>query len=240
VVVLGIALIALCSPARAQEETAVERAEALHDRGLEALDQLRFARARDLFMESFDIYPSLGTAFNLGLAYRGTGQARAALEIWERVLAGELGPLSDEQRGQVEELASEVRTQVAHLEIRIELPARATVTIDGEEIGVVTRGAARDVPLDPGRRVVSLRADGYETSVRAIPLAAGARERLSVRMRPIPVGDTSVFEEPLFWTIAGIVIAAGAAVAIFFATGPHYEDPTSNEPFGVVTALSFP
>jgi hypothetical protein len=237
IVLVCVAVVGLvhAGPAAAQEDE-IDRARRLHDEGLELLHALRFADARDRFRASLEASPGIGAAFNLGLALRGTGEARAAVDIWTRLLADELGELSAEQRAQVEALVEEVRPLIGTLHLRIQGPPRASLRIDGESSGEVERDDTRALMLDPGRHVLTLRAPGHETAERTVVLNRGEDTPLTLALEPLDTGG-GVFTSPWFWTAVGVVVVGALTAVLVVATGPHYGDPVSQPPFGTVATL---
>lgn len=101
----------------------------------------------------------------------------------------------------------------------------ATVTIDGERVGVTPIAAAR---LAPGPHAVMVTAVGFMGARREVELDPGERERLditlvassAVPMDEVIVADGTVptgnqwYEEWWVWTIVGGVVIVGAGVGI--------------------------
>lgn len=221
------------SAATASDET---RAEALHVRGAAALLDARFAAARDFFRQAMQLVPNGGSAYNLALALRGTGESLAAIAAFEGILAGEFGPVSDERRHDIERWIVEERGALAVIELSIEGPAAAQLRVDGSELGRVEGVSPRRLSLDAGRRALSLRAEGYETREEVV-FAARASE-VSLRLTLTPLEEQrSVFERPAFWVVVGVLVLATVAAGVAIALGPYEESPQSEMPFGVATAL---
>lgn len=92
----------------------------------------------------------------------------------------------------------------------------AAVRVDGRLLG---RGPARyEVPS--GRRLLLLSAPGFRDAERTVSLLPGQSLRMTLRLRPENEGPAFV-RSPVFWVVAGLVVVAGAGVAIAATTlGP--------------------
>ena len=166
----------------------VRRAEEEFLRGDEALNELRFGDARDSFELSQELYPDRGTAYNLGQAYRGTGQFVEAKAIWTQLLEGEFGELSSEQGQDVAAALEEIDDWPVRLCVTVVGPARARLTLgDVEAEGLAGVPTCRDV--NPGRLVVRVDADGYVADERRLSLPRSGNESLT--LAPAPVERTS-------------------------------------------------
>jgi hypothetical protein len=65
----------------------------------------------------------------------------------------------------------------------------ARVYVDDVFVGRAAELGGRTLGVPSGTRRVEVRADGYFTAYRDVPVAKGARERLEVALRPVPVGE---------------------------------------------------
>ncbi|MGE0792445.1 MAG: hypothetical protein AB7S26_42615 [Sandaracinaceae bacterium] len=231
---LLLLVVAVAPRAAAQEEGgSSERAEALFNRGMEALEGLRFADARDRFRASLGAYPNGATAFNLGLAYRGLGESRAAIEVWSGLLDGRYGELAGEQLEEVSRLVAEERTRLARLEVRTTVDAPLSVRIDGEDMDEIAPESRQIYVLDAGRHILVGRAEGFEVAERTVQLTAGEDERLTLTLAPQTRVDGAIYEEAWFWTVLGVLVLGGAAAGVLAGVF-LYADPQPTAPFGVV------
>ncbi len=227
----------LCAASTSYAQSAEARALALFNEGMTALQEFRFSEARSLFEESLREYVEPGAAFNLGLAHRGAGDSMAAIEQWTRLLNGQYGDLDDAQRTQVESLVREEREALAHLEVRLGAHSETVelrIRIDGEEQDAIETGRRNFYVLNPGRHVLTGRAAGFETVEERVELARGERSSLDLTLTALPVTRVRVWQRAWFWTLLGVVVLAGVATAVGFATGPHYRNVDGVAPLGVV------
>jgi len=239
----GVALLVLVAGlgagtrAAAQAPEAAERARVLHQEGAAALLDARFAVARDLFREAMSLAPNGGSAFNLALSLRGTGESLEAIAMFERMLSGALGPVSEERTRDIERWIVEERGALAVIEVSIAGAPRASVRVDGVELGEIERSSPRRLRLDAGRRALSVRATGYGVVEQVLFAERATETRLTLTLEPMERAQ-SVFESVGFWVAAGAVLLAGVAVGVAVALGPYEEPAMSYEPFGVATALT--
>ena len=177
--VLGVMLvIVLVSSAHAQRSN-VARARRLFAEGLQLLESGRAPEARERFRASMAASPNAGTAFNLGMALRGTGEVLGALDVFERLLQEEFGALDPEQRGELSALVRALRGDVAHLDVEVE-GTDLRLRVDGE-LTAIEAGRAT-LELDPGRHRLTVDSRSYEPIARDVTLAPG--ERGTVRLAP--------------------------------------------------------
>ena len=118
------ALLALLAPAPlfAADAGRESEARALFERAAERLRAGQFAEARDLLNQSLALASKPATAFNLSVAYRGTGESMRAAELLRRLRGGELGELEPEQRKEVLALLRAVEAEIGTLEVRRAAP----------------------------------------------------------------------------------------------------------------------
>ncbi len=170
--------------ARRQFEDAVERLEAG-----------RFAEARDMLNQSLALAPNPATAFNLGVAYRGTGETLRAVEVLSSLLAAKYGPVKGERRAEVRALLAAVRAEVATLTIETRGAPSADVRIDGRSFGSSVDGGRVVANVDAGERVVTVAAEDRIPVERRVRVARGARLTVLLELEPTPqarVGTLSV------------------------------------------------
>jgi len=182
------ALVALGAPARAQEsaEDDATRARQLFEEGVAALHAEDLERAAIVFGQSLDLRPHVATAFNLAGALRDLGRQTAAVAVYDGLLEGSYGDLSEEQRAEVDEMRGVALAATAILEVRVEGADAAAVTVDDVPIGEARRGAPLAHRHDAGYRVVRARTDDGREAMRRLSLGAGATEAVELVL-PSPV-----------------------------------------------------
>lgn len=217
----------------AAQESAMER----HQLGAAALLEARFAQARDFFREAMNLAPNGGSAYNLALALRGTGESTEAISLFEQLLDGEFGPVGETQAEDMRRWIVEERGALATVEVSVEGPTEAALRVDGRGIGIATLGRPLTLHLDAGRRTLMAEADGFRIAEEVIFAERASQTRLTLSLEA-NAPERRIFEKPGFWVVVGLVVAAGITAGIVAALGPYESDPESSEPFGVATALS--
>jgi hypothetical protein len=229
-----LVMIVLAQLVHAQDDDA--RALELHQLGAEALRDARFARARDLFREAMELSPNGGSAYNLALALRGTGESTEAIAVFERILSGELGEVSPTRAEDIRRWIIEERGALSTLELAIDGALGARLSLDGRELGTVTRDTPLRVQIDAGRRTILARADGFEPLEQTLFAERAAEQRIELHMRTLPA--RGLFEEPAFWITAGSVLLVAIGVSLIAGFAPYQSPPESYTPFGVAYALT--
>ncbi|MFO0682699.1 MAG: hypothetical protein U0234_11635 [Sandaracinus sp.] len=181
-------------------------------------DAGRYAEAQALFRRANELAPSGRTLRGLGMASFELRQYVAAVHALEASLAATERPLTESQRAHVEELLARARAFVSRVEVQLE-PADATLRIDGQ---IPTAEPDASVLVDPGRHVVVIAREGYESETLDLVLAPGTPHQLAiglVRHAESVAPGSSAPEEGLAWAGAGVGIAAVAAVAVAATLG---------------------
>ena len=164
--------ILACAPtgfAHAQDDAARAESRQRFERGIELLGDAAYADAVRELEAARSLYPTASIHFNLGLAYRGTGRARDAIDSFERFLAA-VGDTGDPARvAEVNRYLRTLRATLARLRIRV-APPNAQVSIDGEPVAV----GETEIALDPGRHVVVATAPEHAELGREMALAPGS------------------------------------------------------------------
>lgn len=162
--------------------TAEDAARAAFVRGLEALQARRFGEAVLNFEEAVRQRPTPLTQYNLGLAYRGTGRYREAIETFGRYLAEPEPGVLPERLAAIRAAIDQMRQSLVRLSITV-TPTEATLRVDGRPVAI----EAGIAMLDPGTHVLELSAPGHQPDSREMSLPPGGQAVLSVNLRPVPV-----------------------------------------------------
>ena len=169
---------ASASPAPAQDD-----ADRLFREGNELYKQKRFADAEALFEKAFAKKPAHDIAANLGYVelyqnklVEAAEHLAYAVRIWPPT------GKDDKRQGATERLAK-VKAEIATLTIEVNV-AGAHVTIGEREVG--TSPLAGEVFADAGRVVVRVKREGYVDAERAIDVAKGSAQTVSVVLEAVP------------------------------------------------------
>jgi len=164
--------------------TREQDARTLFDRAVSSLRQGQFAEARDLLSQSLVLAERPATAFNLGVAYRGTGESLRAIETLQALLAGRYGKLDADQKSDVEALLRAVEIEVSSIEVSARGAAKVEVRIDGRKVGDLSDGESRVFRVDGGERLVSAFAPDYVPYERRVHVERGKRLRVAFALTP--------------------------------------------------------
>ncbi|MDB4977696.1 MAG: hypothetical protein JWN48_6037 [Myxococcaceae bacterium] len=222
-------------PVRAEDASAPPGYVEAVDRGMRELDLRNYAEAREEFRRAHELQPSARTFRALGFVefeLRNYGECAGFLE---QALASKVKPLEPKMRRDVEDLLTRARRYLGelHLEVR---PKQASVIVDGV---VMQLGDQASLVLEVGEHTVEVQADGHVSERRVIQVKGGQRSDLHVVLGPLASSSslprvslseggrkdwgeparrpTRLYKNPWLWTGVA-VLAAGAAVAIFYAT----------------------
>jgi tetratricopeptide (TPR) repeat protein len=240
--VLGLLLALPLAPApvRAEEppKAATELARKRFQEGARAFSEGRFKDAIDLFLDANRVDPNPAFAYNIGLAYEELGDASNALR-WYRDYLRALPDAPDRK---------EIEPRIAHAEQHLRergvqqvtllsTPPGATLTIDGQRIGVTPWTGE----LVPGRHAIELELRGYvdltdefelpsdhavdvPVTLQAVPQAAAPTKALAPAPAPVPAEEDVHRSKglsrvgPLTWTAFGVGAAGlGAALGLEMA-----------------------
>ncbi len=166
----------MTSPLRAQ----TSQEHDARQRFVEAVEELRvgrFPEAREMLQRLLASAPNPAIAFNLAVAYRGTGELLRAEEVLSALLAEQYGEMRAEQRAEVRSDLRRVRSEIGALAVQIQ-GAEGELRVDGR------LAAERTVRVDPGEHVLVVSAEDFETVERRVRVRPGERLAISIELQP--------------------------------------------------------
>ncbi len=184
-------LIAWPSSAFANAEADARRE---FEAGTAALKTGRFAAARDNFRRALALVPKAASAFNLGVALRGTGEPVEAAQMFEALLAEAYGALQPAQREQLGVLLGETRAEIATLEVRVEGAPVAELKIDGRRVRDLVAGELHVQQVDPNSYVVRATAPQRLPAEERVQLARGGTVRVDLELVEPPQVATLIVD----------------------------------------------
>ncbi len=184
---LVLAALVWVKPGIAQEPTASPQtgpvaredaaaAEALFQRGREAVEAEDWDTACSSFRESHRLDPAAGTVMNLAVCEEARQNLAAAWEAWQQALR--LLPRSDERRSFAEGRLVALEKDLPYLTISGAPGVPLSVVRDGVQLGRASLGVA--LPVNPGAHEVTVRSEGHAPRTYRITIAKGQREVLTV------------------------------------------------------------
>jgi hypothetical protein len=224
------AVLAAASPARAQ--SSADDAEALIRQGTELRRHSQDARALPYFEGAYRLSRNPRTAAQLALVKMALGYCVDAEQLLNEALAVPDHPWIARNRAALEQARDAARKNIGEVAVTGG-PDGAQVLVNGRARG--TLPLAAPLRLDRGPIELRLQASGYLPVVRSLMVRGGARQALSIALRPasalapaaaaspapapvvllgpppatprVPPRPTSALR-PLAWTAAGV--AAGS------------------------------
>ncbi|MCC7536710.1 MAG: PEGA domain-containing protein [Deltaproteobacteria bacterium] len=183
-----IAIVAFAPPAYAQSEAEIQQARAAFEEAVRLMQQQRFSDAIPLLERSLAIRETAPVVFNLGLAYRGTGDFGRSMEALRRVVTLTEGVARQQElRARALQIIGELASSRAQLVVVVRGGATA-VAVDGRTIANGDGTYEREV--DPGRHTVEVRRTGYEPVTHSLEVRAGGVERVELDASARPITST--------------------------------------------------
>lgn len=177
-------------PAAAQSADDKAAAEVLFQDGLKLLAAGKLDEACPKLAESLGLDTGIGTMMYLAECYERSGKIASAWAQFREAEAS-AGAKDGDARGKIaRERAERLEPKLSRLAIVVppasDLP-NLVVTRDGTPIGRPIWGT--EAPIDPGRHLIRVTADGYEPRELAIEIHGDAsRERIEIpKLVPVPV-----------------------------------------------------
>lgn len=190
------ASIAIAAPstsfAQGQPTAAARQEAGRHFRtGVDSFQRGDYASALAEFQSAYRIAPHHSVRVNIANCFMRLGRPIDALNHFESFIAEAMtaGGIPAQQRREVEAQITELRGQVAEVQVRID-PVSVRdpiITVDGTTAN--TSGVLR---MMPGRHQIEVSADGYATARQDFNASAGQRADVSITMRPPTAATTTV------------------------------------------------
>jgi len=250
--VLGAAL----STAHAQSASEQALARDQFREGVAASRDQRWNDAVDAFQRSLELAPRAMTMMNLAGALAQVGRLVEASEAYRMFLSEAQSGAAARVRGEAESQLQALESRIPH--VRLQITNRLdsdTVTLDEYQLSAAAIGSA--LPVDPGDHTLTIARDGVEP--RSITFTAQEGVVSDVQLEawpdlgvhpdgqegasplegstPPPVQSRSIFDEPAFWIVGGVIlaglIAGGVAIGVatqsppppFFGNLPPHQVP---------------
>lgn len=196
----------------------LEEAKQRYQRGLQLYNEQNFEAARVEFERAYQLAPTYKILYNIGLAYEQIGDYVQALTTLQRYLDLGGAELSDERRSEIAKELAQIRPRVARISVRTNVTGAEILVDDqcGSDVntGNVTCGAvsgtSRDVLVNPGRRRVLIRREGYLPDTVLVTVAGSDTTEVVVRLKELPKGY--VEKDP--WPRNRAIIAWGVTAAL--------------------------
>ena len=209
--------------------------------GVAAARSEEWEAAVDAFQRSYELAPRPMTMMNLAGALAQSGRLVEAAEAYRQFLAEAQSGAAGRVRGEAEEQLRALETRIPRVRLRV-LNRRAGDVVTLDEYQISEAALDQALPVDPGEHAVTITRAGLEP--RTVPFTSEEGVLSDVVLEawldlspdgpgdtrdgvdgdplgsPPPVTGRSVFEEPAFWIVVGVVVLGGigAGVGIGIAT----------------------
>lgn len=158
----------------------------LYDEGVAALEAGESERALDLFRRAFELGPSTEHGLALAATLQQREQLTEAIDLYDRLLGGELGDLDADRTRAIEQARRQADRARAVLHVRVEGDA-LDVEIEERPVGTVRRGAALTLRLDPGTHRIRGGIDGHFGAPTSIELGRGEQREVTLTPPEVPM-----------------------------------------------------
>ncbi|HEY3499002.1 MAG TPA: trypsin-like serine protease, partial [Polyangiaceae bacterium] len=174
---LAAFLVVLCRPLPLSAETPRQAAAEHFDRALAHVDRREFTLAIAEFERAYELGNHYSALYNLGLAYAAVGRYRDARDSLSSYLSQGATELREQRLRDARSLIAQYQGKLATLHV-VTVPAAAQISIDGR-----LHANASKIELDPGRHVVTARADGYSETSAVVDADPAAERTLTLELR---------------------------------------------------------
>ncbi len=176
-VATAVALLALSVPARAQSAEADE----LFRQGRAALEKMDYATACSKFAESNRLERAVGTLISLAQCEEAQNKFVMARQHWQEA-ADLADALQDRlQRGPgARAKVVELDKRIARLTIQLAPTAPANTTVKRDDVNLQSASFGSALPIESGKHVLVVTADGYEPKTFDLMLSAGESQTVVV------------------------------------------------------------
>jgi tetratricopeptide (TPR) repeat protein len=210
------------------------RARELLGKGLDAIADRSFERARTLLLEAFELSRSYDVAAALGQSELALGRHRDAAEHLEFALRNFPPSESLSFKAKARRALASARERVAAARVVTE-PQGAEVLVDGKVVGTTPLEA--ELFLDPGRHTIEARLPSGATESQTVEVAAGAQ--YDINLRPAKDGPRSAGEvraDSSSFPTKTVLVVGGAVATVALATFGAVELARGNKAAKDVTA----
>jgi len=181
-------------PAPGGGDTAMSEARQRYERGLQLFNEANYDAARVEFERAYHLAPSYKILYNIGLSYEQLGDYVQAQTTLQRYLEQGGSEISETRRAEVAKELAQIQPRVARVTIhtnvdRAEVLVDDACSVDANSGNVncgALEGAQRTILMNPGRRRVTLRHDGYLPEMSLITVAGSDKLDITVELKPLP------------------------------------------------------
>lgn len=186
-------------------------AEALFQKGREAMVAEDYDAACQFFLESLSLDQAVGTVMNLATCEEKRGHLTASWERWHQALR--LLDPNDDRVLFAEDQLTWISARLAHLTIRLTGANPKDITIRRDGVVVGTGSLDQELPVDPGEHLVTVEGARYEPKRYTITLESGGTAELVVSPGPPKAANAPKVERDGTAQLVGALAAFGVGAA---------------------------
>lgn len=202
---------AAAQPASAgSSEQNMNEAKSRYKAGLTLYDDGAYDAARVQFERAYELAPSYKILYNIGLVYKQLNEFVGSLKALQRYLAEGGGEVPEDRKAEVTKMIETLEGIVGYARVSVNLPG-AEITVDD---AVVTKSPAKDaIMLNPGKRKIGAKLQGYLPDTKVITVASGDKPEVHLTLeKQTTIVQKGTDVKPLIaWIVTG-AFAVGAGV----------------------------
>lgn len=210
------------SPGTSDKTPEEKRTEARQrfQRGLQLFEEGNYEAARVELERAYQLAPSYKILYNIGLCYEQLGDYVQAQSTLQSYLESGGIDVSEDRRAEVNKELGQIRPRIGKLTIHTNVPGiealvddvcSTDAAISGVNCAPIP-GTSRVILMNPGRRRITFRKDGYVAQTQVVTIAGSDDARLEVTLKPIPRAEERRSNPYLVPTVvAGSAAFAGLA-----------------------------
>jgi len=228
------------APAGEEQDPKILEARQRYQRGLQLFNEANYDAARVEFERAYQLAPSYKILYNIGLSYEQLGDYVAAQTTLQKYLEQGGTEITEERRNEVAKELAQLRPRIGRVTVRTNVDG-ADVMVDDicgtdaltatVNCGAVV-GAQREYLMNPGRRRVTVRKDGYYPETQSITVAGSDRVEMTVTLKPLPKGYVEQKSNPYLlpmWIGWGVTAAGGITAIVTGVLAKNAADDVDNK-----------
>jgi hypothetical protein len=173
-------------PAGKVEPKAAARSQA--DRGYELFEAGNYVEAAQAFRLAEVIFHAPTLVFAIGRAESKAGHLLEARELFQRVIAEKIAASAPPEYVGAQESArgelAAVEARIPHVTITVSGAAGRAIVVSLDDAVVARAALEQPIEIDPGPHRVAVDVDGAPAEKRAVTVAEGAHEAVSIDLAP--------------------------------------------------------
>ena len=235
ITIASVGISCLTALPLAAQERDPAAAQALFDQGRALMKAKNYAEACPKLAESQRLDPGIGTQFHLADCYENQGKVASAWANFLEVASLAAASNQPDREKAAKARAARLEPRLPKLTIVVPATSRAPgmqVSRDGVGVGEAQWGSA--LPVDPGKREISVSAPGRQTYTDTVSVNEGMAATIKVpALQPAPEGAAPAPTPPA----APVSSAPAPQPAPLPADRPAPAEAASSSPGGLVIGL---